>query len=90
MSWPDQRRDEKYFLGSPTVAVEILSQGEDIDHKLTLYFAEDALEVWVIDPRRKSMTVYWREDGRVIREVVDKGYRSQALAAAFSKAEIFE
>jgi Uma2 family endonuclease len=23
VSWPDQRRDEKYFLGSPMIAVEV-------------------------------------------------------------------
>jgi len=30
------------------IAVEILSPGEEIDRKLTLYFADGALEVWVI------------------------------------------
>lgn len=43
VSFPDQRRDEKYFAGSPMIAVEILSPGEEIDRKLTLYFAEGAL-----------------------------------------------
>ena len=58
VSWPDQKQDEKYFVGSPMIAVEILSPGEEIERKLTLYFAEGALEVWVIDPRHQSMTVY--------------------------------
>jgi Uma2 family endonuclease len=90
VSWPDQRRDEKYFLGSPTIAVEILSPGEEIDHKLTLYFAEGALEVWVIDAKRKAMTVYSKQNDQVIRRVVDHEYRSEAVQATFSLAEIFE
>lgn len=46
VSWPDQPRDDKYFLRSPMVAVEVLSKGEDIERKLTLYFADGAQEVW--------------------------------------------
>jgi Uma2 family endonuclease len=90
VSWPDQRRDEKYFLGSPMIAVEILSPGEEIDRKLTLYFADGALEVWVIDGRRKAMTVYSKQNDQVIRRVVDREYRSEAAQATFSLAEIFE
>jgi Uma2 family endonuclease len=90
VSWPDQRRDEKYFLGSPMIAVEILSPGEEIDHKLTLYFADGALEVWVIDAKRKAMTAYSKQNDQVIRRVVDSEYRSEAAQATFSLAEIFE
>jgi Uma2 family endonuclease len=91
VSWPDQRRDEKYFLGSPMIAVEILSPGEEMDHKLTLYFADGALEVWVIDAKRKAMTVYSKQNDQVIRRVVDGQYRSDAAGqATFTLAEIFE
>ena len=90
VSWPDQRRDEKYFLRSPMIAVEILSPGEDIERKLTLYFEEGALEVWVIDSRHKTMTVYVRQNGDVIRRVVDREYRSDAAQTAVSLAEIFD
>jgi len=90
VSWPDQRRDEKYFLGSPMIAVEILSPGEEIDHKLTLYFAEGASEVWVIDAKRKAMTVYSKQNDQVIRRVADREYRSEAAQATFSLAEIFD
>ena len=58
VSWPDQQRDERYLLGSPMIAIEIISPGEEIDSKLTLYFAEGAMEVWVIDAKRKALTLY--------------------------------
>jgi Uma2 family endonuclease len=90
LSWPDQRRDNKYFLGSPMIAVEILSPGEEIDHKLTLYFAEVALEVWVIDSRRKAITVYARQNGQVIRIVVEHEFRSDAAQSSFTLAELFD
>jgi Uma2 family endonuclease len=90
VAWPDQRRDEKYFVGSPMIAVEILSPGEEIDPKLTLYFAEGALEVWVVDPKRKRMTVYSKQNDQVIRRVVDREYSSEAAEATFSLADIFE
>lgn len=90
VSWRDQGRDDKYFLGSPMIAVQVLSPGEEIDHKLTLYFAEGALEVWVIDPKRKTMTVYSRQNNQVIRRVVEREYHSEAAQSAFSLAEIFE
>ncbi|HMD48018.1 MAG TPA: Uma2 family endonuclease [Bryobacteraceae bacterium] len=89
VSWPDQRRDDKYFVGSPMIAVEILSPSEEIDHKLTLYFADGAREVWVIDSKRKAMTVYARQNDQVIRQVVDRECRSSAAQAAFSLTEIF-
>lgn len=90
VAWPDQRRDEKYFVGSPMVAVEVLSPGEEIDPKLTLYFADGALEVWVVDPKRKTMTVYAKQNEKVTRQAIDREYFSAALDAAFSLTEIFE
>jgi Uma2 family endonuclease len=69
--------------------VEIPSPGEEINHKLTLYFADGALEVWVIDAKRKAMTVYSKQNDQVIRSVVDSQYRSEAQAT-FSLAEVFE
>lgn len=71
------------------IAVEILSPGEEIDQKLTIYFGDGALEVWVIDVKRKSMTVYARQGADVIRRVVEREYRSEALKATFTLAEIF-
>jgi Uma2 family endonuclease len=89
VSWPDQRLDEKYFLGAPMIAVEILSPGEEIDRKLTLYFADAAQEVWVVDTKRSALTAYVRQNDRVIRQAVDREFRSDAAGAVFSLTEIF-
>jgi Uma2 family endonuclease len=34
---PDQAVEDGYFVGSPMIAVEVLSPGEEIDEKLALY-----------------------------------------------------
>jgi Uma2 family endonuclease len=90
VSWPDQRRDEKYFLGSPMIAIEILSPGEEIERKLTLYFAEGAAEVWVIDGKRRAMIVYTRRRDEVLRRPIEAQYRSEAEPeVSISLAEVF-
>ena len=89
VSWPDQPQDDKYLLRAPMVAVEILSPGEDIDEKLTLYFDEGALEVWVINVRRETMTVYLRSNGTVTRLKVEGEYHSAAADATVSLPAIF-
>jgi Uma2 family endonuclease len=89
ISRPDQRRDEKYLVGSPMIAVEILSPREEIDRKLTLYFADGALEVWVIDARHKTMTVYVKRGEDVIRRPVEREYTSEAAGVRLRLAEIF-
>jgi Uma2 family endonuclease len=87
--WPDQPEDQKYHHRSPMLAVEILSPGEEMERKLTLYFAEGALEVWVIDIRRKTMTVYVRREQQVIRIDIAESYRSETAQVAVSLAELF-
>ncbi|HEX5226453.1 MAG TPA: Uma2 family endonuclease [Bryobacteraceae bacterium] len=67
----------------------MLSPNEEIDRKLTLYFAEGAREVWVVDPKHRAMTVYAREGDQVLRHAVEREYRSAAAQAAFPLAEIF-
>lgn len=89
ISWPDQQKDEKYFLQAPMLAVEILSPDEEIQEKLTLYFKEGAQEVWVVNIRKQAMVVYHRSDAGVIREDVEAEYRSEAVGVTVSLAEIF-
>jgi Uma2 family endonuclease len=89
VSWPDQRMEDEYFVGSPMVAVEILSPRDRLEQKLTLFFAHGAMEVWVIDPRHKSMTVYAKEDAVVVRLVVDGVYHSPALSLTISLSTVF-
>jgi Uma2 family endonuclease len=89
VSWPDQPMDDKYMLRAPMIAVEILSPGEEIEEKLTLYFDEGAAEVWVINIRRKSMTVCVRSDNTVTRLKVEDEYRSAAAEVTVSLSAIF-
>jgi Uma2 family endonuclease len=72
------------------VAIEILAPGEEIEPKLTLYFAEGAAEVWVIDPRRRTMVAYAREEGNVVRRAAAGKYHSSALGITIPLAELFD
>lgn len=86
VTWPDQQVDESdYFLGAPMIAVEVLSAGEDIDSKITLYLHGGAREVWVINPRLGTLVVYTAE-ARV--EVTDE-YRSALVEQPILLADVF-
>ena len=89
VSWPDQPLDDKYFLRAPMIAVEILSPKEGIDEKLTLYFDEGALEVWVLNFRKKTMTVHRRTDTGVTHLRVEGEYRCEAAGVTVSLRELF-
>lgn len=87
--WPDQPRDDRYFLRAPMIAVEILSPGEEIDRKLTHYFNEGAMEVWVVDRKHKALTVYAIRKGDVVRWQVEETYVSEAAQVTVRLAELF-
>jgi Uma2 family endonuclease len=78
VEWPEQRRSEKYVLGAPMIAIEVISPGENADYKATVYLKHDAGEVWLVDGRRRRMTVYVRKGREVIRRVERDEYRSEA------------
>jgi Uma2 family endonuclease len=53
--------DTRFFSGAPDLAVEILSPSNRrgaIHAKVADYLAAGARLVWVIDPKRKSVTTY--------------------------------
>jgi Uma2 family endonuclease len=63
------QRREKYMIGAPAVAIEIVSErntAEAIDAKVRDYLAEGALQVWVIYPKGRHMWLY-EADGRATR-----------------------
>ncbi len=77
---PNQEIDDGYFSGSPVLAVEVLSpdnRASRIARKLTLYFAEGAEEVWVIDPSNRTMTICRTGTDGVVRTVVQDRYESK-------------
>lgn len=91
--WPDQQIEDDYLLRSPLLAVEVLSPrntGPQIERKLTLYFAEGAAEVWVLDPRRKTFTAYVAVDDQVRRVAVNQPYNSAALGLTVSSSQFFD
>jgi Uma2 family endonuclease len=85
-TWPNHPRDEKYLLGAPMIAVEILSPGEDLKEKLTLYFDEGALEVWILSIREKTMTIYRNVENHFN---VEGEYRCEAIGVTISLPELF-
>ncbi len=58
--WESTRKDS-YFEGAPELAVELISPGNtaaEIDEKISLYLENGALECWIVNPVRKSVTVH--------------------------------
>jgi Uma2 family endonuclease len=85
IQFESQGRDEKAFLGAPRVAIEILSPREEIDSKITLYLRGGALEVWVVNPKLKTLVIYTAE----ARVAVTGEYRSEAIGQTLFVADIF-
>jgi Uma2 family endonuclease len=87
----DQKRDDKYLLGAPLLAIEVLSPGNtarQIERKLTLYFETGAAEVWVVDDRSKTMTVYRKQDRQVTRSSTTEAYRSDLVGIVIPVSEV--
>ncbi len=52
---------EKFFPFAPDLAVEVLSPSntvDEIDEKIAFYFAAGARLVWIVNPKRRTVTVY--------------------------------
>jgi Uma2 family endonuclease len=89
VTWPDQRRDTDYLIGGPMFAIEVLSPSNTADYverKLALYLSEGAGEVWVVNDRRKSVTVYYED--RVVRLSAKDTYTSRLATVTVSVAEL--
>ena len=86
VTWPDQAVEGGYFVGSPMIAVEVLSPGEEIDEKLALYLDAGA-KVWIVNYRKLTMSVFAAE-GNKPRHVREQ-YYSEALGMTIALAEIF-
>jgi Uma2 family endonuclease len=56
----DQRADD-YYLGSPALVVEVISNEKTADHidgKIEEYWQNGAQEIWVLYPLRKHVWIY--------------------------------
>ena len=52
---------EGFWPGAPDVAVEVISPGDsytEVEEKVEEYLNAGARAVWVVDPRRRTITVY--------------------------------
>ena len=58
-----------------------------IERKITLYFAEGAEEVWVIDPSKRTIMVYRASQDGLHRTVVTD--RLESKFGSISLAELF-
>ena len=73
---------DDYFLGSPALAVEVVSErntADQIDGKVAEYLAGGGLEVWVLYPKKEHMWVY-RPDGTA--EMFSAEFQSPLLCGA--------
>ena len=82
-------RDD-YAIGSPELAVEVLSPDNSasrIERKIALYFAEGAEEVWVIDPSGNTSLIYRATRVGALRIVVN--HLLESKFGSMSLAELF-
>ena len=56
----------------------MLSPREESHEKLALYFSHRAREVWVVNPRKKTMSAYVSRDGSVLFQQVTDEFRPEA------------
>ncbi len=65
---------EKPYLLVPDLAVEIVSKHDsysDIDQKISAYVRDGVQLVWVIDPRRQTITVYMPDSKQFTHLTID-------------------
>jgi Uma2 family endonuclease len=58
----------KFWQGAPDLAVEVISRGDragKVDSKTQTWLAHGTHQVWIVDPQKRTVTIYHR-DGRVI------------------------
>jgi Uma2 family endonuclease len=52
---------KKFFNGAPDLAVEVLSPDDrtsDVNEKIADWLSAGCLSVWVVDPKRKTVTIH--------------------------------
>jgi Uma2 family endonuclease len=82
---------EKYFEGAPDLAAEVVSPGDtgrEVAEKVRDYLAAGTRLVWVIDPRRRTVTVHQPGGGpRVLGpdDVLDGGEVLPGFALAVGR-----
>ena len=65
---PDGRAPRAFIEGAPTLAVEVISPGDEwskVEEKVQLYLAEGTLAVWLVEPQMQTVTVRTATEARV-------------------------
>jgi Uma2 family endonuclease len=76
------QQGEDYYLGSPALAVEVISNEKTADYvadKVEQLLKGGALEVWVIYPSRKNLWIYTPDEKYAVHHGV---FASSLLAGA--------
>jgi Uma2 family endonuclease len=58
---PEGEARKKFFTGAPDLAVEVMSPGDtrrEVDEKVEDWLESGARAVWVVNPKRRVVTVY--------------------------------
>ena len=87
------REAKGFFHGAPDLAVEVLSPSdtvEEIEAKVDEYLAAGTQLVWVVNPRRQTVSVY-RKDGTTTILRREDALNGESVVPGFSLslAELF-
>ncbi len=90
---PESGIPKKFWPGAPDLAVEVLSPGdtyEEVDDKVGEWLAAGASAVWVVNPKRRSVSVY-RSTAEAIRLSESDELEGQEVVPGFrcKVSEIF-
>jgi Uma2 family endonuclease len=88
--WPGQAEPNGYFTGSPLIAVEVLSpEKRKIATKIELYLGAGATEVWVVDPEKRTLTVYVKPGDQIVSATPEGRFYCRAAGTTIELNEIF-
>lgn len=91
---PERGIPKKFWQGAPDLAVEVLSPGDtysEVEEKVGSWLDAGAWAVWVIDPRRRRMSVYRQMTDATLMSVSDELDGGEVVPGLHCKvAEIFD
>ena len=67
---PQSGMPRGYFPGAPDLAVEVVSPGDtvyEVDERVERWLNAGAAQVWIVNPRRRIITVYTANGEQVLR-----------------------
>ena len=90
---PQDGLPKGYWPGAPDLAVEVVSPGDtvyEVDEKVEEWLTAGALAVWVVNPKRRSVTIY-RPQAKPLTLAADEELDGQEVVPGFRcrVAEIF-